>query len=87
MLVSLGVRSIRLMTNNPNKIAQLEEHGICVSARVPHVTPPNEHNRFYLATKAARCGHRLNADPAEDDAQLSSRITDEGEEEALARVV
>jgi GTP cyclohydrolase II len=63
MLVSLGVSSIRLMTNNPDKIAQLEKHGIRVAARVPHVMRPNEHNRFYLATKAARCGHRLEADP------------------------
>ena len=61
MLVSLGVRSIRLMTNNPDKIAQLESHGIRVTARVPHVMRPNPHNRFYLATKAARCGHRLDA--------------------------
>jgi GTP cyclohydrolase II len=61
MLVSLDVRSIRLMTNNPDKIAQLEQHGIRVAARVPHVMRPNEHNRFYLATKAARCGHRLDA--------------------------
>lgn len=59
MLVTLGVRSIRLMTNNPDKIAQLEQHGIRIAARVPHVVRPNEHNRFYLATKAARCGHRL----------------------------
>jgi GTP cyclohydrolase II len=71
MLESLGVRSIRLMTNNPNKIAQLEEHGIRVTARVPHVMPPNEHNRFYLATKAARCGHRLSSELVEDDVQSS----------------
>jgi GTP cyclohydrolase II len=62
MLASLRVRSIRLMTNNPDKIAQLQKHGIRVAARVPHVMRPNEHNRFYLATKAARCGHRLEAD-------------------------
>jgi GTP cyclohydrolase II len=61
MLVSLGVRSIRLMTNNPDKIAQLEAHGIRVAARVPHVMRPNEHNRLYLETKAVRCGHHLGA--------------------------
>jgi GTP cyclohydrolase II len=61
MLVTLDVRSIRLMTNNPDKIAQLERHGLCVAARLPHLTPPNDHNRFYLATKATRCGHHLDA--------------------------
>ncbi len=58
MLVGLGVRSVRLMTNNPDKVAQLEKHGIRV-VRIPHIVPPNEHNRRYLRTKALRCGHRL----------------------------
>ncbi len=57
MLYSLDVRSIRLMTNNPRKVEQLEHHGIKVTARLPHVLPPNPHNRFYLETKAARSGH------------------------------
>jgi len=57
MLASLNIESIRLLTNNPDKIRQLEQHGIAVSARVPHVIPPNEHNRFYLQTKALRSGH------------------------------
>lgn len=59
MLVSLNVSSIRLMTNNPDKIEQLEQHGIRVTARIPHVMRPNEHNRFYLETKAARSGHYI----------------------------
>jgi GTP cyclohydrolase II len=45
------------MTNNPDKIRQLEQHGITVSGRLPHVMAPNEHNRFYLETKAKRSGH------------------------------
>lgn len=57
MVGSLNVRSIRLMTNNPSKIAQLTQHGVEVSGRIPHVMPPNPHNRFYLETKAARSGH------------------------------
>ncbi len=57
MLQSLGVRSIRLLTNNPDKIEQLEGYGVVVSGRLPHVIPPNEHNRFYLETKARRAGH------------------------------
>jgi GTP cyclohydrolase II len=59
MLMSLNVGSIRLMTNNPRKTRQLEQYGIVVSGRIPHVIPPNEHNRFYLETKAARSGHAM----------------------------
>ena len=57
MLGSLGVRSVALLTNNPNKVQQLEQHGIRVTGRIPHVMPPNPHNRFYLETKAAKSGH------------------------------
>ena len=45
------------MTNNPSKINQLVQHGIDVAGRLPHVIPPNPHNRFYLETKASRSGH------------------------------
>jgi GTP cyclohydrolase II len=61
MIQSLGVRSVRLLTNNPQKIAQLESCGVRVTGRVPHLTPPNRHNRFYLETKASRSGHWLDA--------------------------
>ncbi len=57
MIASLGVRSIRLMTNNPSKIRQLTQYGIPVAGRIPHLIPPNPHNRFYLETKASRSGH------------------------------
>jgi GTP cyclohydrolase II len=57
MIHSLGLGSVRLMTNNPEKIAQLVQHGVKVSGRIPHVIPPNDHNRFYLETKADRSGH------------------------------
>jgi GTP cyclohydrolase II len=62
MLVSLNVGSVRLMTNNPNKIRQLEQHGIKVSGRMPHVMPATEYNRFYLETKAMRSGHYIDFD-------------------------
>jgi GTP cyclohydrolase II len=65
MLASLNVGSIRLMTNNPDKIRQLEQHGIRVTARIPHIMRPNEHNRFYLETKAARSGHYIDPDGKE----------------------
>ena len=64
MLASLTLQSVRLLTNNPKKLAELEHHGVRVSGRVPHVIPANEHNRFYLNTKAQRSGHML-----EDEAQ------------------
>jgi GTP cyclohydrolase II len=57
MIKSLTVRSVCLMTNNPSKIEQLTRYGVEVSDRIPHVIPPNEHNRFYLETKARRSGH------------------------------
>jgi GTP cyclohydrolase II len=59
MLRSLEVGSIQLMTNNPNKIKQLEQFGIRVSGRLPHVLPPNPYNQFYLETKAKRSGHYI----------------------------
>ena len=59
MLMSLKVQSVRLMTNNPKKIDQLEQYGIKVNERIPHIMPPNEHNRFYLETKAAKSGHMI----------------------------
>lgn len=63
MLHSLDVRSVRVMTNNPNKLEQLTGYGVAVSGRIPHVLPPNEHNRFYLETKAKRSGHIIGFGP------------------------
>ncbi len=59
MLHALQVRSVKLMTNNPKKIAQLEQYGVRVTERIPHILPPNEHNVFYLQTKAAKSGHMI----------------------------
>jgi GTP cyclohydrolase II len=57
MLRLLGIHRVRLMTNNPKKVAQLARHGIDVSERVPHIFPANDHNEGYLRTKATRSGH------------------------------
>jgi len=57
MLLSLGIGSIQLMTNNPDKVNQLQKYGVKVASRLPHLLPPNPHNRFYLETKARRSGH------------------------------
>jgi len=59
MLMSLKIESIRLMTNNPKKINQLTQYGIQVTDRIPHIMPPNDHNRFYLETKANKSGHMI----------------------------
>ncbi len=57
MLRLLGVNRVRLMTNNPTKVAALAQHDIEVVERVPHIYPSNEHNDGYLRTKAAKSGH------------------------------
>jgi GTP cyclohydrolase II len=59
MLMSLKIESIRLMTNNPKKVAQLTQYGIQVTDRIPHIMPSNDHNRFYLETKANKSGHLI----------------------------
>nr|WP_230206603.1 GTP cyclohydrolase II [Novosphingobium sp. Gsoil 351] len=59
MLELLGAGPIRLLTNNPAKVAALEGAGVTVVERVPHALPANPHNRRYLATKRDRSGHLL----------------------------
>jgi len=59
MLMSLKIESVQLMTNNPKKIDQLTRYGIQVNGRIPHIMEPNEYNRFYLETKAAKSGHLI----------------------------
>jgi GTP cyclohydrolase II len=57
MLHTLDIKSVRLMTNNPKKVDELRRYEINVVERLPHIIPPNEHNRFYLETKSRRSGH------------------------------
>ncbi len=57
MLRQLGFPAVRLLTNNPEKLHGLEQCGIRVTERVPHVFPSNDHNAQYLITKARRFGH------------------------------
>ncbi len=59
MLDLLGVRQVRLMTNNPAKVDALAAAGVIVAERVPHQLPPNPHNARYLDTKRDRTGHIL----------------------------
>ncbi|MDP7182892.1 MAG: GTP cyclohydrolase II, partial [Alphaproteobacteria bacterium] len=59
MLSDLGFSRVRLLTNNPHKVAALERCAITVEERVPHIFPANDHNKTYLQTKARRGGHML----------------------------
>jgi len=59
ILVDLGVRKMRLMTNNPKKIVGLDGYGITIVERVPIEIPPNPCNINYLRTKCSKMGHLL----------------------------
>lgn len=60
ILNSLGIRKMRLMTNNPTKRIGLEGFGLEIVENVPVEIEPNDHNRFYMHTKKERMGHNLN---------------------------
>jgi GTP cyclohydrolase II len=57
MLQQIGVSRVKLLTNNPKKIAALAEHGIDVEDRLPLIAAANEHNEAYLRSKRERAGH------------------------------
>ena len=59
ILFDLGIKKVRLMTNNPDKVAALEDYGLTVVERVPVEVPPRSANRSYLETKRTRFGHLL----------------------------
>ena len=59
ILVDLGVRSMRLLTNNPKKIKGLEGYGLKVVERVPIEMAPKKENHFYMETKKNKMGHLL----------------------------
>ncbi|MGD9279516.1 MAG: bifunctional 3,4-dihydroxy-2-butanone-4-phosphate synthase/GTP cyclohydrolase II [Desulfobacterales bacterium] len=62
ILVDLGVRKMRLMTNNPKKIVGLDGYGLSIVEQVPIEVPANEHNKCYLECKKLKMGHLLNID-------------------------
>lgn len=65
MFEHIGIRSVRLLTNNPRKIQALKDIGVIIAERRPHETGRNPHNAQYLETKKGKLGHLLNG---EDDA-------------------
>ena len=62
MLSKLGVKSVKLLTNNPDKITQLTKYGVNVSKRVPLEVPTHQDALDYLSTKKKRFGHLLKLD-------------------------
>jgi 3,4-dihydroxy 2-butanone 4-phosphate synthase/GTP cyclohydrolase II len=62
ILFDLGVRQIRLLTNNPRKVVGLDGYGLRIVERVPIQIPPNENNQNYLKTKKDKLGHLLDMD-------------------------
>jgi 3,4-dihydroxy 2-butanone 4-phosphate synthase/GTP cyclohydrolase II len=59
ILYDLGVRDLRLLTNNPKKVVGLDGYGLRIVERVPIQVPPNENNHRYLRTKKEKLGHLL----------------------------
>ena len=78
MLQMLGCTRIRLMTNNPSKLAELSRAGIDVAGRVPLHGPITADNRRYLAAKATRSGHQLDHVFGEPDRTPQKRKSDNG---------
>ncbi|OQY53922.1 MAG: bifunctional 3,4-dihydroxy-2-butanone-4-phosphate synthase/GTP cyclohydrolase II [Desulfobacteraceae bacterium 4572_88] len=62
ILATVGVRKMRLLTNNPKKMVGLEGYGLKITEQVPIEIPPNEHNHCYLECKKLKMGHLLNID-------------------------
>ena len=70
MFSQFGIKSLRLMTNNPRKIDAMEKLGITVAERVPMLVKRNPHNHHYLNTKASKMGHLLTASGEPDAEEL-----------------
>ena len=62
ILVDLGVRKMRLLTNNPKKMVGLDGYGLRIIEQVPIEVPPNEYNKCYLECKKLKMGHLINVD-------------------------
>ena len=62
VLLDLGIKSMRLMTNNPKKIIGLQGYGLSVSEQVPITVKPNRHNEGYLRAKREKMGHLIPID-------------------------
>jgi GTP cyclohydrolase II len=66
MLGTLRVRSIKILTNNPNKVLDLQRHGVQITGRIPVIVPPNTYDGPYLDTKRRKLGHLLDVEQDDD---------------------
>jgi 3,4-dihydroxy 2-butanone 4-phosphate synthase/GTP cyclohydrolase II len=89
ILVDLGLRSIRILTNNPKKIVGLEGYGLRVADQIPIEQLPGEHNREYLRTKRDKLGHALHHQglPLDEAMFREERRTDRERKVAESRLV
>jgi 3,4-dihydroxy 2-butanone 4-phosphate synthase/GTP cyclohydrolase II len=89
ILVDLGLRSIRILTNNPKKIVGLEGYGLTVTDQIPIEQVPGEHNRDYLRVKRDRLGHTLHHQglPLDEDMFRQERQSDRRRKVAESRLV
>jgi 3,4-dihydroxy 2-butanone 4-phosphate synthase / GTP cyclohydrolase II len=89
ILVDLGLRSIRILTNNPKKIVGLEGYGLTVTDQIPIEQAPGEHNRDYLRAKRDRLGHTLHHQglPLDEDMFREERQSDRRRKVAESRLV
>jgi 3,4-dihydroxy 2-butanone 4-phosphate synthase / GTP cyclohydrolase II len=89
ILVDLGLRRIRILTNNPKKIVGMEGYGLEVADQIPIEQVPGEHNRDYLRTKRDRLGHTLHHQGLPLDEQLfqEEREADRRRKEVESRLV
>jgi len=83
ILRDLGVTSVRLMTNNPDKTSSLESYGVPVAERVALTPRPNDHNLAYLRTKRDRMGHDLPDLAGEPPADAA--VAEQGAEQVVSR--
>ncbi len=75
ILGELGVASVRLMTNNPEKVRALQALGVAVDGRIPLVVRPNAHSAQYLEVKRRRMQHELPSSPFATPALLRKGVT------------
>ncbi len=59
ILRDLGLRQLRILTNNPKKVSRLEVYGIKIAEQLRFEMKPNDHNSYYLRTKKEKMGHLL----------------------------
>lgn len=72
ILRDLGVKTMRLLTNNPDKVYQLKDFGMEIVERVPIQMPPTDYDRFYLETKKEKMGHLLTMEKEPNAKQVSA---------------